>query len=184
LSSAGLFTFLANMALVGGSNIVQFPKVFGAGYNTSKRASDIAENIGRNSDGTFFNSLLTTIRAEKIASNISTALKNPIMEGLVEEGGQSVISGTANDFFARKYDLESQDTVNEFITSLGKNLIDTYTTAEGWEEIGMGMIVGSLGAPSRGALSLFGKNTRLGKYGYNEDGTRKELWDGGIAGSF
>lgn len=184
LSDAGLFTFLTNIALVGGSNIIQFPKVFGAGYNTSKRAQDLSQRITRNASGEFVDSALPTTRAGRIASNIATAARNPIMEGIVEEGGQGVISGIANDFFARKFDLDSKATVEDFLTSFGKSLIDTYTTAEGWEEIGMGMIIGSLGAPSRGAMSLFGRNTRLGQYGFNEDGTRRELWDGGIVGSF
>lgn len=184
LSNAGLFTFLTNVALVGGSNIVQFPKVFGAGYNTSKRASDLSNRIVRNAQGEFIDSALPTTRAGRIASNIATAARNPIMEGIVEEGGQGVISGTAKDYFARKYDLDSKATVEDFLSSFGKSLIDTYTTAEGWEEIGMGMIIGSLGAPGRGALSIFGKNSRLGGYGFNEDGTRRELWTGGIAGSF
>lgn len=184
LSDAGLFTFLTNIALVGGSNIVQFPKVFGAGYNTSKRAQDLSQRITRNAAGEFVDSAVPTTRAGRITSSIATAARNPIMEGLVEEGGQGVISGTANDFFARKFDLDSKTTVEDFLTSFGKSLIETYTTAEGWEEIGMGMIIGSLGMPSRGAMSLFGRNTRLGQYGFNEDGTRRELWDGGIVGSF
>lgn len=184
LSNAGLFTFLSNLALVGGSNIVQFPKVFGAGYNTSKKAADLTNRITRNAAGTFEDIATSATRGQRALSNATTFLRNPIMEGLVEEGGQGVIGGLASDYFARKFDLDSKDNVKNFIQDFAKNLADTYTTAEGWEEIGMGMIIGSLGSPGRGALSLFGRNTRLGNYGFNEDGTRRELWDGGIVGAF
>src|SRR5690606_5179750 len=101
-SNAGLFTFLANMALVGSSNMMQFPKIFGAGYNTSKKAAD---RIVREA-GEYIDTALPTSRTGRITRDVTTALKNPFLEGVVEEGGQGVISGTANTFWDRKNDDE------------------------------------------------------------------------------
>src|SRR5690606_12654290 len=109
--------------------------------------------------------------------DVTTALKNPFLEGVVEEGGQGVLSGTANTFWDRKNDDESKSNIDQFLTALGTNLKDTYTTGEGWYEIGMGMLIGSLGAPGRGLIP--------GQRGIDpETGERRELWTGGIAESF
>src|SRR5690606_24442959 len=72
-SNAGLFTFLTNMALVGSSNMMQFPKIFGAGYNTSKKAAD---RIVREA-GEYVDTVLPTSRTGRITRDITTALKNP-----------------------------------------------------------------------------------------------------------
>lgn len=184
LSNAGLFTFLSNMALVGSSNIMQFPKVFGAGYNTSKRAQDLSNRITRNAGGVFEDVATNASRGQRLAGNVATALRNPFYEGIVEEGGQGVISGLSNSYFARKFDEDSNANVTNFIQDFARSLADTYTTAEGWEEIGMGMIIGSLGAPGRGILAPLGQSSSLGQIAFNEDGSRRELWDGGIAGAF
>lgn len=193
LSSAGMFTFLTNIPLVGGSQMLQFPKVFGAGYNTSRRAVD-ASRIARDETTGLFEDTASRMTAnQRRIDNVKTAIKNPFYEGIVEEGGQSVLSNTAGMYWDRKNDIESKDNINRFIESFGKSLIDTYTTKEGWDEIGMGMIIGALGAPGRGALSILGKDSSLGSKAYrdirNEQGDiigqeREPLWTGGVAESF
>ena len=182
LSNAGLFTFMTNLALVGASNIIQFPKVFGAGYETANKAKNFENRIIRNIEGKYVDAAENASKFERGLSKTWAIAKNPIMEGIVEEGGQGVISGTAQDYFSRKGDKNAHSSVQDFLSDFGKNLIDTYTTKEGWNEIGMGMLIGSIGSPGRGVLSVLGKNNKLGQVGFNEDGTRRELWDGGIYG--
>lgn len=181
LSDAGLFTFLTNIALVGASNIIQFPKVFSG--NTDNMYRNISNRISREGDQ-FVDNLSTLSTGQRRLRNTAIALKNPFMEGIVEEGGQRVLSGTAQSFWDRSNDESARNTVDQFLGAFGKNLIDTYTTAEGWEEIGMGMIIGSMGAPGRGIMSIAGRDSAIGKIGFNEDGSRRELWTGGILGSF
>lgn len=183
-TDAGMFTFLTNIALVGGSNLVQFPRIFGSSYNTARKGASgrisYDRGLGRYVDDAAEN--LT--RGQRRARNVATALRNTFMEGLVEEGGQGVISGTASAYWDRKNDDEAKSNVDRFLTAFGQSFIDTYTTKEGWNEIGMGMLIGSLGAPGRGMLSVLGRDSKLGAEGFNEDGTRRELWTGGIAGAF
>lgn len=182
LTDGQLFTTLLNVALVGASNIIQFPKVFSSNYNN--RAQNISKRLVRGEDSTFTDALTDISNTRRRLSNIATAVRNPFMEGVVEEGGQAVIGTTATEYFGRKYNDDYTFDVNDLLTAFGKGIMDTYTTAEGWEEIGMGMIVGAIGAPGRGVLSLAPKNSVLGRLGYNEDGSRRELWTGGVVGAF
>lgn len=185
LSDAGAFTYLTNLALVGSSNIMQFPKIFGIG---NKVASTAAGKVVRDAESGAYKS---TVKELGIGGKILYGLKNPASEGLYEEGLQSVTSGTAVDYFGRKNDDKSKSNVDQFLNAFTKNLSETYTTKAGWNEIGMGMLIGGLGAPGRGALAVFGKNNKLGQYAYEDvlDDTgqkvgvkRREIWDGGVVG--
>jgi hypothetical protein len=188
LTQAGLFTYLSNLALVGSTNLAQFPKIFGLGYNTSRIAEG---SIVRNVESGLFKA---AEHNTGLVSKIATALKNPFEEGVKEEGLQDVISNTAQQYWDRKNDTNSKDEVGRFLTTAAHNLADTYTSKEGWNDIGMGMIIGGLGAPGKGALSILGENNAIGKHGYDVirdpltgeiTGTkRKDIWTGGVLGGF
>lgn len=189
LSWAGGFTYLSNLALVGSTNLAEFPKIFGLGYNTSKAAEG---EIEKDAVTGLFS---TSKKAFKDLSTIEKAgviLKNPYEEGIKEEGLQDVISNTNQQFFDRKNDDRSKNVVQRYLETTAHNLADTYTSKEGWNDIGMGMIIGGLGAPGRGALALAGKNSALGAYGYdnitNDKGEvteqkRADIWTGGVIGA-
>lgn len=185
LSDAGTFTYLANLALVGSSNMMQFPKIFGIG---NKFAAQAEGKIIRDAETGAYKS---TIKELGIGGKILAGLKNPAEEGLYEEGLQNVVHGTAVDYWSRKNDGKSKDNVDSFLNAFGKNLNETYTSKAGWNDIGMGMLIGGLGAPGRGALAVFGKDSKLGKYAYEDEHDeagnkigvkRREMWDGGILG--
>lgn len=186
LSKAGLFTYLSNLALVGSSNIMQFPKLFGLGYRSSQAAEG---SIVRNLETGLFES---TLNNPSKVNRVLGALKTPAEEGLYEEGLQNVVSGTAKQYWDRKNDPESKDGANSFASVFAHNLADTYTSKAGWNDIGMGLIIGGLGAPGRGALSILGENNSLGRHGFTETrdaqgnitgSQRQNIWEGGLLGS-
>src|SRR5690606_31223181 len=96
------------------------------------------------------------------------AVKNPFMEGFVEEGGQGVISGTLGSFYDRKNDIDGVDETTQFLNSFGKAFTDTYLTQEGLNEVIMGALIGGVGSPGAGALSVLGKDNAVGKYGFQK----------------
>lgn len=194
LSKAGTFTYLANLALVGETNLLLFPKLFGLGHDTAKIATGAIE---KNLETGLFESTVDKKLAEtgskySLLDNLKTGLTKPFQES-TKFGVQGTISNTARDFWDRKNDPESKKNVLDFLDNFGSHLIDTYTSKEGWNNIGMGMIIGALGAPGRGILSPLGEDNPLGKYGYKDitddkgNITGKEklpLWTGGVKGSF
>jgi len=187
LSKAGLFTYLGNLALVGGTNLLLFPKLFGLGHETSK----IAEGaIVKDAESGLFK--LANNGKHSILDNITTGLTKPFEES-TKFGIQGTISNTAREFWDRKNDEEAKANTSDLLTTFAQKLAETYTTKEGWNNIGMGMIIGALGAPGRGILSPLGENNPLGKYGFkdvtdangNVIGKEKlPLWTGGVKGSF
>lgn len=185
IKNASLATLGLNMALVGYSNISQFPTVFKS-FGNSKRLN----NLIRQADGTYTSAVANMTRNGRIASKTLAALKNPFMEGFVEEGGQGVISGTMGSFFDRKNDLEANNATENLVKSFSDAFYETYATTEGLNEVLMGALIGGVGAPGKGLLSVLGKNTTLGKYGYekqvdsqgNVTYTKAPIWDGGVVG--
>lgn len=183
VKNASLATLGLNMALVGYSNISQFPSVFKT-FGKSKAAN----NVIRQADGTYTSVLSDLSKRDVIAGKVLAGAKNPFMEGFVEEGGQSLISGTLGSFYDRKNDLEANDTTENLVKSFSNAFHDTYLTTEGLNEVLMGALVGGVGAPGRGLLSVLGKDTALGKYGFeksvdasgNVTYTKAPMWDGGI----
>jgi hypothetical protein len=183
VTSAEKFSWAANIGVVGGSNLLQFPSIFGVKYGQNLLKAT-RNNILLDADNVAKAAYKGYSKTGKIANNIWTAAKNPMTEGLWEEGMQGVISRTSTDYWSRAYDPEHKDSVNNFVNSFGRNILESYGTKEGWNEIGLGMLVGGMGSAGRGNLSVLGKNNALGKYGFHEDGSRREFWTGGIKGAF
>lgn len=186
LSDAGLFTYLGNLALVGGTNLLLFPKLFGLGHETAKIAEG---SIVKDTETGLFKAAK---EERSFTDNLITGLTKPFEES-TKFGVQGTISNTAREFWDRKHDEGAKQDVNGLLATFGKQLADTYTSKEGWNNIGMGMIIGALGAPGRGILSPLGEKSPLGKYGYkdilDENGVKigsekLPLWTGGVKGSF
>lgn len=194
LSKAGLFTYLGNLALVGETNLLLFPKLFGLGHETSKLATGAIE---KNIESGLFESTVSKRLAEgaskySLLDNITTGLKKPFIES-TKFGIQGSINNTAKDYWDRKNNPDDKTTVSGLTSDFAKQLADTYTSKEGWNNIGMGMIIGALGAPGRGILSKLSDSNPLSKYGYKDITDDKgnvigkeplPLWTGGVRGSF
>ena len=156
--------FAGNVALVGYSNYMMFPTLFGKGFNSTRNfknkiASDITEK------GRAYRELFKDIGSkESMARNAFRVLKTPLYEGFVEEGGQKLLdlSGqtAALNYYQAKKDGQSMWMAAELIDSFDDRFADTYGSKEGQKEIGIGFILGALGIPTKGKT---GKKDKEGK---------------------
>lgn len=184
LSNAGLFSYFSNLALVGTTNILEFPKIFGSGFKSAKAAEGA---IVRNAEtGLYDNVGKKAFKDLSLGEKALIIGKNPFHEGVVEEGLQNVIQNTNQQYFDRKNNPDAKFDVTNYLHSFADNIADTYSSKEGWNAIGMGMLIGALGAPGRGILSVAPKGSNIYNKAFDEqpDGTMKraDLWTGGVLG--
>lgn len=87
---------------------------------------------------------LVATKGQKVAQKLWGLGRSPIIEGLWEEGIQSVGKNTAKNWLEAGYN----PALTKETYGLGQASIDgfaeTYGTKEGWNEVGIGMIVGLL----------------------------------------
>lgn len=167
--------FAANLAIVGLGNMIALPRIFGPGLGTQAKA---ASRIMRTAEGTFEPTYKTASRLGKIAEKAYLTAKNPFVEGVWEEGMQSVTNNTMIDYTSKKYNPFGTDNTASLAESFGEGLAETYGSKEGWKEIGIGMIIGSIGSPN---FRAYQRNDKSKKLERRQD---QPLWTGGIAGEF
>lgn len=143
-SANALYGF--NLGVVGMSNLATVGKIFKMKSPIdvpSKWVNSKLFGVGVKSTAGELTALTAT-RGQKIAQNIWGFGKSPIIEGLWEEGLQSVGSNTAKNWVEAGYN----PALTRETYDLGQASIDgfaeTYGTKEGWKEIGVGMIIGLL----------------------------------------
>ncbi|MEM4710660.1 MAG: AAA family ATPase [Candidatus Woesearchaeota archaeon] len=134
--SAGNVNFGVNLVLVGGSNFIQFGKLFKNSYKGEKKALN---NVLKDNSGKYVSDL-STLRLKRLggfAENIASETG--------QEGGQFLSERTLNNYFERRYnrkaDLESQ----KFLFSFNKGLEETLGSKEGQESMLLGAMLGALG---------------------------------------
>jgi hypothetical protein len=81
--------------------------------------------------------------AQRIAGTSYSLLKAPVVEGIYEEGLQSVTTTSAGNYMKSTYDL-NEGTLS-LMESVYEGLSHTYGTKEGWKEVGLGMLIGIFG---------------------------------------
>jgi hypothetical protein len=141
-SANALYGF--NVAVVGSSNLATVGRLFNIKSPVSaptKWVNSKLFGVGvTNTAGEL--TKITATKGQRIAQNVWGFGRSPIIEGLWEEGMQSVGSNTAKNWVEASYNPEY--TKNTY--DLGQATIDafaeTYGTKEGWKEIGVGMIIG------------------------------------------
>ena len=157
------WVFAGNLALVGGGNMLQFPKIFGPG----------ARSLGKKPLGKILRDSVTDpykaaykswSKSRNIVDAGYHALKNPVWEGIIEEGGQGWIDNAghhnAAKFWARKHNASGWDYSIGMVESLGATFEESYGSKEAWKEIGMGMLIGGIGLPT---YARTGKKNKKGK---------------------
>lgn len=134
---AGNVNFGVNLALVGGSNFVQFGKLFRNSYKGEKKALD---NIIRTAEGKYV--------SDKAAQKMKR-LKNfgaNVLSETGQEAGQFTSEKTLDNYFERRYnrkaDLESQ----KFLVSFVDAIKETVGSKEGQESMLLGAMLGALGS--------------------------------------
>jgi hypothetical protein len=157
------YLFAANMALVGAGNAIQFPKLFGPAPKPKLRINTPSSLLRDKATSAIKpDSKLT--KGLKIAG---LTMKNPLYEGFVEEGGQSVFSKTGEDLVLSKFNTDGTQNAVDLISSLHQGFEDTYGTKEGMKEVLIGAIVGGIGAPIPGTGQKLGILEGLNEYNKN-----------------
>lgn len=139
--------FVANAAVLMPSNLVMFGKTMGVTSKLMKSFGNKGNSIlglGFKKDGSKLVAQELSL-PKKILGNSYFIMKAPLTEGVWEEGGQGIISKTMQNYITDKYDsntnLENLSLLNSFLDASKEQ----FTTKEGWEEIGIGMMLGSFG---------------------------------------
>lgn len=152
-SADGLFVY--NMAIVGPSNFATVGKWV--------KVKNPLESPGKWLDSKLFGVGYKKVGEEFVetsASKLQKALgksygfaKPMFVEGIWEEGMQSVGQNTATNWVQSKYDPKYTKNSYDLVDSFSDGLAKTYGTAEGWKEIQMGMIIGLLGGAGGNKVS-------------------------------
>jgi hypothetical protein len=158
-SANALFGF--NMALVGGSNVMTLGKLFGVMPKSSKAMTTGAKGylnkklFGLGVKGTAEEGFekIGRKKFQKLALGGYSKLKTPFREGFIEEGLQATASNAAENWLESRYSSQAQDKNISILKSLYEGLSHTYGTKEGWNEIGIGMLIGALGGAVNGEFS-------------------------------
>tara|TARA_R110002020_G_scaffold136431_3_gene304245 strand:- start:6155 stop:19723 length:13569 start_codon:yes stop_codon:yes gene_type:complete len=151
--------FAGNVALVGYGNYMMFPKIFGKGFNGTKRTlrGTIKESLREVKNriplvGKDYQALYKAIGKKRAFTNAAwRILKVPMYEGFVEEGGQKLLDlsgqGAAEYWYRRKNDPEMLGMTAELINHMDDKFSEAYGSPEGSKEIGIGFMLGFLGLP-------------------------------------
>lgn len=169
-NDVGFGVFGLNTIVLQGSNMVQFPTIFG-------RATDNIPLLGRATNllkPNYFKRTKESLgeamyRLRKgsgvrfAARKMASILKNPLAEGL-EEMTQSGISDLVTDYYQDKLSAEYQQNLlleanSSFMEQLGSNILGglsrvgsqigkTFTDEEAYKEGVIGLVMGAIGAPT------------------------------------
>ena len=162
------WVFGANLGIVGLSNWLLFGKYIGMGGQfipgLNGRLGKVFSNVGtaagnasRGVKKTLFG-LGTEVKApgeyaikvssqnlaQKIAAHTFNVAKRPISEGLFEEGLQGVAQNAAEEYVKSRYDSINFENAISGLDAIGEGFQEQYTSKEGWTEIGIGAIIGSI----------------------------------------
>lgn len=147
--------FAGNLALVGYSNYMMFPKIFGKGMNRARRSVDkrvIRELVDKKK---MYKEALKDVSAGKnFRTHAWKIAKTPLYEGFGEEGGQKLLDlvgqGAAEDFYTSKANPEMMDMVTGMMGQVDDKFMEVYGSKEGQKEIGLGVILAAMGLPGVG----------------------------------
>lgn len=143
-SANSLYGF--NLAIVGSSNFMTIGRIFDMKSPlsaSSKWVNSKLFGIGvEESAGKMV--AKTASKLQNVAKYSWGIGKSPLIEGVWEEGMQSVGSNTAKNWINSTYDPKYLGTTMDVGDAFTQGLSDTYGTKEGMKEVGIGMIVGLL----------------------------------------
>lgn len=145
--------FAANIAVLSLSNIAMFGDMFGMDLGVDKYIKRNIFGIGaeRMDNGTL--RAITPKRWQKVAGNTFNIIKRPVSEGLYEEGLQGVASKSAEDWVESRYNPMAIRQNIGYMEAIKNGFKETYGSSQGWKEIGIGMIIGSvMGGKSIGGI--------------------------------
>lgn len=143
-ANAANAVFAANVGILSLSHIAMFGDMFGMNLGVDKF---IKRNIFGVGAERMDNGMLRTItpkKWQKVAGNTFNIIKRPVSEGLYEEGLQGVASKSAEDWVESRYNPMAIRQNIGYMEAIKNGFKETYGSNQGWKEIGIGMIIGSI----------------------------------------
>lgn len=143
-ANAANAVFAANVGILLLSNIAMFGDMFGMDLGVDKFIKRNIFGVGaeRMDNGTL--RAITPKKWQKVAGNTFNIIKRPVSEGLYEEGLQGVASKSAKDWVESRYNPMAIRQNIGYMEAIKNGFKETYGSSQGWKEIGIGMIIGSI----------------------------------------
>lgn len=136
--------FAANIGILTLSNIAMFGDMFGMDLGVDKSIKRNIFGVGAERMDNGMLRAITPKKWQKVAGNTFNIIKRPVSEGLYEEGLQGVASKSAEDWVESRYNPMAIRQNIGYMEAIKNGFKETYGSSQGWKEIGIGMIIGSV----------------------------------------
>lgn len=143
-ANAANAVFAANVGILSLSNIAMFGDMFGMDLGVDKFIKRNIFGVGAERMDNGMLRAITPKKWQKVAGNTFNIIKRPVSEGLYEEGLQGVASKSAKDWVESRYNPMAIRQNIGYMEAIKNGLKETYGSSQGWKEIGIGMIIGSV----------------------------------------
>jgi hypothetical protein len=160
--------YAANLAILTVSNAVMFSNKFNIGVQTNKALKNSANHaigLGTIAKKGGKRAMQVATKKQRVLGNAYFILSKPAVEGLYEEGFQGVAGTTMQNYLQSKYNPKTEDTYDHW-AALTDAFAHQYSSKEGWKEMAIGMIIGSMGGSIQGGplmTGVMGKTSRKGR---------------------
>lgn len=156
--------FAANIGILTLSDIAMFGDMFGMDLGVDKFIKRNIFGVGAERMDNGALRAITPKKWQKIAGNTFNIIKRPVSEGLFEEGLQGVSSKSAEDWVESRYNPMAIRQNIGYMEAIKNGFKETYGSNEGWKEIGIGMIIGSvMGGKSLGGIKEWSQDMSRNK---------------------
>lgn len=163
-ANAANAVFAANVGILSLSNIAMFGDMFGMDLGVDKFIKRNIFGVGAERMDNGALRAITPKKWQKIAGNTFNIIKRPVSEGLFEEGLQGVSSKSAEDWVESRYNPMAIRQNIGYMEAIKNGFKETYGSNEGWKEIGIGMIIGSvMGGKSLGGIKEWSQDMSRNK---------------------
>lgn len=136
--------FAANIGILILSNIAMSGNMFGMDLGVDKFIKRNIFGVGAERMDNGMLRAITPKKWQKVAGNTFNIIKRPVSEGLYEEGLQGVVSKSAEDWVESRYNPMAIRQNIGYMEAIKNGFKETYGSSQGWKEIGIGMIIGSV----------------------------------------
>lgn len=136
--------FAANVGILSLSRIAMFGNMFGMNLGVDKFIKRNIFGVGAERMDNGMLRAITPKKWQKVAGNTFNIIKRPVSEGLYEEGLQGVASKSAKDWVESRYNPMAIRQNIGYMEAIKNGFKETYGSSQGWKEIGIGMIIGSI----------------------------------------
>jgi len=149
-----------NLALLGASNLIQFPKVFWKGFNGQRKVlKEAGEEIMKEAELKALGKTAKGGFVKKNAKRLAKILKTPITE-MLEETSQGITTNSSLEYYSRKYSANDNVFALKGMDAIARGSEEFFGSAEGSTSMGMGFLIGLLGVPVGGRGMVRGATGR------------------------